>query len=277
MTFPRQRRLRLGQTAETCAGPGAPRVRLFAPVGQGPFATFVRDELTARGMEAYAVPGAREDSGAAICLIEPGGERTMLTLPGIERSFEDAWFADFERDVDLTAFSAINLCGYEVGAEGGDVLLAFAERHPELELWFAPGPMLKTIAPARIARVNALRPVWHLNAAEVLAHTGKCDVHAAGQALVDECGNTVVVTAGGEGCYVFRPGAEVLSVPTTPVRPVDTIGAGDAHLGCVMVARAAGRTWEEACALANRVSGAICAIEGATLADEAFAALGLSL
>ena len=255
---------------------GAPAVRLFAPVGKGPYGSFVRDELAGRGMAAFA-PDSRVDTGAAVCLIEPDGERTMLTLPGIERCFEPAWFETLEQTCDLSAFGSLNLCGYELGAEGGEVLLTFAETHPHLELWFAPGPMLKTISPEKIARVNALSPVWHLNEAEALSFTGEADIAAAGAALTAACGNAVVVTAGADGCYVFFPDAPALHVPTTPIRPVDTIGAGDSHVGTLMIARAAGYAWEEACTLANRVSGTICGIEGATLDDGAFAATGLVL
>ena len=258
------------------AGEAAPAVRLFAPVGKGPYGSFVRDELASRGMAAFT-PDASVDTGAAVCLIEPDGERTMLTLPGIERCFEPAWFEELARACDLSAFGSLNLCGYELGAEGGEVLLTFAETHPDLVLWFAPGPMLKTIAPERIARVNALSPIWHLNEAEALTFTGKADIAGAGAALAAACGNAVVVTAGAAGCYVFFPDAPALHVPTTPIRPVDTIGAGDSHVGTLMVARAAGYSWEDACALANRVSGAVCGIEGATLDDAAFAMTGLAL
>ena len=254
-----------------------PAVELFAPVGRGPFGAFVREELGARGMAAFNVPDASVDSGAAICLIEPCGERTMLTLPGIERCFEPAWFDIMERAIDLSAFGSANLCGYEAGSKGGNAMIAFFETHPDLQLWFAPGPMMKTIDPAKIGRINALSPIWHLNEAEALSFTGEADAPAAGHAISARTGNAVVVTAGADGCYVCFPDAPALHVPTQPVRPVDTIGAGDSHLGALMMARAAGYSWEDACTLANRVSGAVCGVEGATLTDEQFAAAGLAL
>ncbi len=254
-----------------------PAVELFAPVGKGPFAAFVREELGARGMAAFSVPDAAVDSGAALCLIEPDGERTMLTLPGIERCFEPAWFDLFEQAVDLDAFGSGNLCGYEAGSAGGGAMIAFFEAHPHLQLWFAPGPMLKTIDPATIDRINALAPIWHLNEAEALSFTGEGDITAAGSAISARTGNATVITAGKDGCFVCFPDAPALHVPTTPVRPVDTIGAGDSHLGALMIARADGYTWEDACALANRVSGAVCGVEGATLSEEQFAVTGLRL
>ncbi|MBR2789149.1 MAG: sugar kinase [Eggerthellaceae bacterium] len=266
----------LAGTRKAGEGDAAPEVRLFAPVGKGPFGSFMEDELAARGMDVFA-PDAGVDSGAAVCLIEPDGERTMLTLPGIECCFEPAWFAALDRRLDVSAFGSGNLCGYEVGSTGGEAMIAFFETHPDLQLWFAPGPMLKTIDPTRIARINALAPIWHLNEAEALSFTGEADIPAAGRAICGRTGNATAITAGKDGCYVCFPDGQVLHVPTTPVRPVDTIGAGDSHLGALMVARAAGYTWEEACVLANRVSGVVCGIEGATLSDAQFADTGLAL
>ncbi len=262
---------------EACEGEALPRVQLFAPVGEGPFAAFVRDELAARNMSGYEVTGTGVDNCAAICLIEPDGERTMLTLPGIERRFADEWFADLESSCDLQTFGSGSLCGYEAGSAGGIAMIGFFERHPHLQLWFAPGPMICSLPAEKIARINALKPIWHLNEAEVLSYTRAATLEEGGRALAEQCGNAVVATAGGEGCYVFFSEGEVLHVPTEPIRPVDTIGAGDSHLGALMAARAAGRSWEEACALANKVAGTVCGVTGAILSEETFAASGLHL
>ena len=53
---------------------------------------------------------------------------------------------------------------------------------------------------------------------------------------------------------------------------VDTIGAGDAHAGAVMLGLSRGMTLADAAALANRVCAKVVETEGATLSDEDFAA-----
>ena len=70
---------------------------------------------------------------------------------------------------------------------------------------------------------------------------------------------------------------ERIAVPTEPVRPIDTVGAGDAHLGALVAARSTGATWEDALALANKVAGAVCMVSGASLSDAEFASLGVCL
>lgn len=250
---------------------GAP-YELFAPVGSGIFAGFVERELHERGL---AAPRFEErDSGGCVCFVEPGGERTMVTLPGIERYFAREWF---ER-VDGGSFCCGFASGYEIEGPGGDAIIGFFEEHPSIEFYYAPGPRIRGVAAdaGKLARINALHPVWHLNDQEALAYTGCSTVEEAGRAVAAECGNVVIVTAGAKGAHLFEDGRHVL-VPSEPVEVVDTIGAGDAHLGALTAARAAGRSWEDALALANRVAGAVCGVRGATLSDEEFARTGLAL
>lgn len=249
---------------------GAP-YRLFAPVGDGVFAGFAERELAGRGLEALRVPDGR-DNGGCVCFVEPDGERTMLTMPGIDRYFEPAWF----EDVDVTRYGCGLASGYEVEGAGGDAIVGFFEQHPELPLFYAPGPRIMGVGAEKTARINALHPVWHLNDQEALAYTGCATVDEAGFAVAAECGNAVVITAGAEGAHLFEGGRHV-RVPALPVEVVDTIGAGDAHLGALTAARAARRTWEDALALANRVAGAVCGVRGATLPDDVFAQRGIRL
>lgn len=248
---------------------GAPH-ELFAPVGSGIFAGFVERELDARGLQAPHFD--TRDSGGCVCFVEPSGERTMVTLPGIERHFEEAWF---ER-VDASRFGCGFVSGYEVEGAGGDAIIGFFEAHPSIEFFYAPGPRIVGVGDAKTARINALHPVWHLNDQEALAYTGRATLDEAGAAIAKQCGNAVVVTAGADGAHLFEGGRHVV-VPAQPADVVDTIGAGDAHLGALTAARMAGRSWEDALSLANRVAGAVCETPGSTLSDEAFAQMGIRL
>ena len=223
---------------------GAP-YELFAPVGCGIFAGFVERELRERGLEA---------------------------LPGIERHFVRAWF---DR-VEAARFGCGFASGYEVEGPGGDAIISFFEDHPSIELYYAPGPRVCGVGAQKTARINALHPVWHLNDQEALAYTGSATLEEAGAAIVEECGNAVVITAGKDGAHLFVDGRHAV-ISAGLVDVVDTVGAGDAHLGALTAARAAGRSWEDALALANRVAGAVCGVEGSTLADEAFARTGARL
>ncbi len=148
---------------------------LLAPVGRGVHADFVRSELAALGLAALEVE-TQLDCGVCTCLVEPDGERTMITAPGIERKFSPAWF----EDVDTEGFGALLASGYEIEGAGGDAIIGFAESHPELEFYYAPGPRIMGVDAGKHERINALRPVWHLNDLEALQYTGAESVDAAG-------------------------------------------------------------------------------------------------
>lgn len=247
---------------------------LFAPVGEGIFAGFVERELHARGLEALRVPargdGAVLDSGGCVCLVEPDGERTMLTLPGIDRHFERSWFDE----LDPSCFGYGLASGYEIEGAGGDAIISFFEDHADIRLYYAPGPRILGVGPAKTARINALHPVWHLNDQEARAYTGCSSLEAAGLAIAQECGNAAVITAGAAGASVFADGS-CTTVVAEPVDVVDSIGAGDAHLGALVAARAAGRTWKDALAIANCAAAAVCQVEGGVLDDKTFVSLGI--
>ena len=250
--------------------------QLFAPVGKGALAGFVEGELAARRLSAFKVDadadGVVRDSGGCVCFVEPGGERPMLTLPGIDRHFDLSWFETLEPNRFVCGFAS----GYEVEGAGGDAIIGFFEAHPDILLYYAPGPRIEGVGVEKTARINALHPVWHLNDLEARSYTGRSSLEEAGFALVEACGNAVIVTEGAVGAHVFEREHHVV-VPTEPVQVVDTIGAGDAHLGALAAARTAGRTWEAALALANRVAGGVCQVAGGTLTDEEFARLRVSL
>lgn len=241
-------------------------VRLFVPVGKGPFAGFIREQLAAWGMDAYQTDEGI-DSGAAICMVEPDGERTMLTLPGVERHFCAEWL----EDLDPQEFAYAEVCGYEVDGIGGYAIIDFLERcvreNPQIQIVFAPGPPIATIAQDKIDRFYAMHAMWHLNASEVRAITGLDDIKAAGFELSARTGNVVVVTDGGHGSYAFDAG-ECFYAPACSIVVKDTIGAGDSHVGALLACRAQGIDWEEALARANRMSAAVCQVTGSILSED---------
>lgn len=244
---------------------------LFAPIGSGIFADFARRELAARGLRAFEIE-TELDCGSCTCLVEPDGERTMVTSPGIERCFESSWF----EGIDAAGFGKALASGYEIEGAGGEAIISFLEAHPEIEFYYAPGPRIEGVGPEKTGRINALRPVWHLNDLEARAYTGCATIDGAARAIEAQSGNAVVITEGSRGAHLYA-GGEHLFVSTEPVDPIDTVGAGDAHLGALVAARNAGRGWGDSLGLANRVAGAVCRVPGATLGDEAFARLGLRL
>ncbi len=248
---------------------GAP-YELFAPVGCGIFAGFVERELRERGLERR---GWMIATAAAACASWSRRPAHDGHAAGHQRHFRARMVRPC-RGRALRLRVRERLRGGRAGRRRHHLVLR--EDHPSIELYYAPGPRVCGVGAQKTARINALHPVWHLNDQEALAYTGSATLEEAGAAIVEECGNAVVITAGKDGAHLFVDGRHAV-ISAGLVDVVDTVGAGDAHLGALTAARAAGRSWEDALALANRVAGAVCGVEGSTLADEAFARTGARL
>jgi len=101
--------------------------QLLAPVGRGVFADFARKQLRQNGFEPFVVQ-TELDNGVCVILVEPDGERTMITLPGIERAFDPVWFDS----LDPKEFSAAIASGYELDGPGGNPIIDFLEAQPQI-------------------------------------------------------------------------------------------------------------------------------------------------
>lgn len=243
---------------------GGAETTLFSPVGSGLWGDWVRRALAERGIES-PIPPVDAPNGCCYCLVDAAGERTFLCEHGAEYRFRPEWM----ELLGDAPYDGVYLCGLEVEEDTGDVLLDYLERHPPKRLYFAPGPRLCHIPPRRMARVFALHPLTHLNAAEVTFFTRQETVAAGAAVLAQATGGDVVVTLGGAGAYVLWQG-RARCIPAVPVAVRDTIGAGDAHLGAVMGCEARGMTLEEAVVQANRAAAAVVSREGAELTPACF-------
>lgn len=72
------------------------------------------------------------------------------------------------------------------------------------------------------------------------------DVTEAARRIQDRTGAPVVVTLGGDGALVLRPGSDPVTVPPRPARVRDTTGAGDTFNGVLAARLAAGDALEDA-------------------------------
>ena len=187
-----------------------------------------------------------------------------------EYLFEKEWFSL----IPLEEIDSVYICGLEIEESTGKNIVEFLEAHPELTVYFAPGPRLTVINPQLVERLYRLSPILHLNETEALSASGKSTVQEAASFLYEKTNNTVIVTLGEKGCFFFD-GKESETVPPVPAIQVDTIGAGDSHIGSVIACLKKGDPLKTAIQKANRVSSSVVASSGALLSDTAFDKLGL--
>lgn len=251
-------------------------VTLVSPVGTGFYGEYVEKELTKNGFEVKThVPN--RDNGCCYCLVESGGERTFMSYHGAEYTFEKSWMDSYE----TVHYDMVYVCGLEIEEPTGFELIEYLELHPERELFYAPGPRGIRIAKEKTDRLYALHPILHINEPEAKELSACLSVPEAAGFLAERTGNTVIITLGAGGAYcleVNRAAGEhrasaanpVYTVKGVPAPVVDTIGAGDAHIGAVMAALSKGASLESALTLANRAAAKVVSVRGAALSRKDF-------
>lgn len=261
-------------------------LRFVTPIGDhGVFSDFVRAHLGNAGFRGpITVPDS--ENGCCYCLVERSGERTFLSVHGVEYSFHAEYMDAFAGE----RFDYTYICGLEVEETTGGELVAWLEAHPDITgtVVYAPGPRGIEVDANRTERILALHPILHLNEQEALSLAGISDsgdhvlagmsdsenstlagmsgsenhVLAAAQALHAKTGNMVIVTCGADGVLWISADGSVHSAPSVPSTVVDTIGAGDSHCGAVLTGLTLGWSEDDTMRFANQIASEVVAQEG---------------
>jgi|GEM_PF-1298656 len=211
---------------------------------------------------------AGEDNGYCLSLVEADGERTFITVQGAECHFKKEWF----EQIDMDNYENIYIAGYQVCGKSGEIIsqwLKTVENVEEKHIFFAPGPMITAIESETMENLFALKPILHINEAEAKSYTEQENVEEAVRALYEKSGNLVFVTLGAEGT-LFYDGKEMRRVASVKTNVVDTVGAGDSHIGAIIAGMSKGMKVEDAVLLANRTAAAIVGTSGPVMDLEEF-------
>ncbi len=239
-------------------------LRFVTPIGDhGVFSDFVRAHLDNAGFRGpITVPNS--ENGCCYCLVERNGERTFLSVHGVEYSFHAEYMDAFAGE----RFDYTYICGLEVEETTGGELVAWLEAHPDIAgtVVYAPGPRGIEVDPTRTARILAMHPILHLNEQEAQALAGMSGsenhILAAAQALHAKTQNMVIVTRGADGVLWISADGSVHTAPSVPSTVVDTIGAGDSHCGAVLTGLTLGWSEDDTMRFANQIASEVVAQEG---------------
>ena len=206
--------------------------------GTGPMGDRVRADLAAAGITTLLPRTDAGDTGYTVGLVEPDGERTFATAPGVEAELTPAQLAA----VRVGAADAVYLSGYDLAYPvSGPPLAAFVAALPDGPLVVLdPGPLVADIPAERWDAVTARADLVSANAREVSARP----VSPRG---------ALVVRHGRDGAHVVT-GGRTVPVPGFPVDAIDTTGAGDVHVGAMLAALGGGEDLVAAVRTANRAA-----------------------
>jgi ribokinase len=190
-------------------------------VGDDADGEYLRFEMAKEGVDTRGIAvawGGR--TGTAIVLVDSCGERSMYVHPGVNDALSlmpgNLSYAKSAKFLHLSSF---------VGETALDVQREILD-WSEAEISFAPGMLYARRGLDTLREIISNARVVFLNRDEIEILTGSGYRKGAGE--LNEVGaEIVVVTLGGDGCYIRTSDAEV-SIPGLAARVVDTTGAGDA-------------------------------------------------
>ena len=237
---------------------------LCVPVGNGMYASIVRKKLLENGYPIL-IQDDTDDNGFCLCLVEKNGERTFITVQGVEGNFKTSWFDT----LDMNDYDNIYLAGYQVCDHNGSVVAQWMRTLENKTIYFAPGPVICDIDPETMTQLMKLNPILHLNEKELFDFTKETDLDTALHTLYRKNHNLIIVTLGSRGA-AYYDGTHITTIPSVPVSVVDTIGAGDSHIGAIISGISKGLSIQDSIKTANKVSACIVGIQRAVITKEDF-------
>ena len=94
----------------------------ITPVGSGTYGDYVAKQMDLLGIP-IAVRVPQKENGCCYCLVESGGERTFLSIHGVEYTFQKAWMDPYP----ASRYGLAYVCGLEIEEPTGDNLIEYLE------------------------------------------------------------------------------------------------------------------------------------------------------
>ncbi len=237
---------------------------LCSPVGSGIYGEYVLRELAKLDIKPFIHLNDIEN-GCCYCLVEKDGERTFLSHHGAEYIFKKEWM----NSIDATSVDSVYICGIEVEDPTGIEIVEYLEENTQFQVFFAVGPRINHIESSRLERLFALKPIIHLNDTEALEYSGCTTVEESARELSKKTNNSIIITLGEKGALVFEKGCATI-VEGFKTEVVDTIGAGDCHMGSVIAGLKQGLSLVDSVKRANAFASAVVSVSGAILTEEEY-------
>ena len=223
-----------------CAAARQGMATLFAGWhGTGPYGDCIRAAFAREGIATFHPPVPDGDSGFCMVMVEPDGERSFVSSPGVEARLGRRRLADVPLAPGDTVFvSGYDLCYPEVGPS----IAAWAAEMPRgVRLVVDPGPLAGAIPDAVLRDVMPQLSIMTMNRREAGLLTCETDPARVWSRLLGclRSDAWLILRDGAAGAFLFT-GDDAVPVPSPSVTMIDSTGAGDTHTGVLIAALAEG-------------------------------------
>lgn len=248
-------------TAHVIASTDTPYT-FISPIGTGVFGDYIKREMAKT--KVITEISESSDNGCCYCLVEESGERSFISVHGAEYFFKKEWVKNINED----EYGLGYICGLEVEDVDGSELVDYV-CSSSIPFVFAPGPRILSIEKSRVDRLMDHGVILHMNDDEALSYTGCNSVEDSAYYLNNMTNNLVIITVGSKGCF-YKSNESSGWVSTHNAKVVDTIGAGDAHIGAFLSAYIKDGNVKTSLLFANKVAGLVVGQEASTLSEEVY-------
>ena len=230
--------------------------RMVGAVGRDGFAEIALADMAAAGVDLSGVARRGAPTGCAVICVDRAGQNMIAVASGANLKVRESQLAD--------------------GFLGPRSLVAMQMEVPPAQNWALVARartlgarLLLNAAPAGVLPGLMLPALDWLVVNEIEAGMiaaklglGREDPRAAGAAITEATGTTVVVTLGAQGAVAFTA-KQGWEIGTIAIKPVDTTGAGDAFVGAFAAALDEGADLPTALRWGSTAGALACLVPGA--------------
>lgn len=189
-------------------------------------------------------------TGKCLVMITPDAERTMNTFLGISATVSAAELNEAAIASSKWSYIEGYLVSSDSGREAAIKLRQLSQQNDtKVALSLSDPAMVQFFKEGLSEMIGDGVDLLFCNRDEALHFTQTESICDAVSALKNYA-KTFAITQGAEGSLVFD-GADLMSIPTAKVQPIDTNGAGDMYAGAFLYALCRGESYERAGRFAN--------------------------
>ena len=224
---------------------------------------FYAQDLEANGVATNLSHTRAEhgQTGSCLVLVTPDAERTMCTFLGVSAELDAHSLHPHDiaksRIYYMEGYLAASPTGLQAALQGRQIA---REHHLQLALTLSDVSMINFCKDGLLAMLGDGVDYLFANEEEAQVWSGSTDLNTMVQTL-SALGKTVCLTRGPKGSLVIQ-GQNVIEVPATPVKAVDTNGAGDMFAGAFLYGMTHHMDMHTAATLANRAAAQVVSQHG---------------
>ena len=216
------------------------KANLAAKVGVDPFGTHLVDVMQSFGVNTrWVFRDPHHFTTFAFVSLMENGERDFYFNRGADGHLSEEELAD----IDLSEYSIVHFGSATAFLDGplNQAYKTLLQKARELGLFISFDPnyrhlLFQHLQPSFKAQSWAFMEQCHffkVSDEEAMLLTGKDNLNEATAELLGKTTATFAITLGKEGTLLGRNGSSTI-IPSIPVSPVDTTGAGDAFVGALL-------------------------------------------